>query len=288
MKFVCAAALLSLTTVTAHAEDSATLRAVSVVSTQPIIHERDLKHLEVWEWERDGVQHNAWAGDGQTAPYDAVKIDARLYNFPSGQLRKLYFEKGARTPWHLSKDQDLIFYYTLRQVEFVDDQVVIDAPGDVSMHPSGVMHHSEVLQAGPRLEFAFAPQGKSGKDLIALPGREMTLHEATESVEGGHRVVTYGKTDKAGAKFTAKLFQFPGYLLVEAHLPKGETLPVHKNADEKLLYVLEGRLKVTSDTATDEVGPGDMVRQIAGRPFAREALEDSVVLELDGSKNPKD
>jgi quercetin dioxygenase-like cupin family protein len=253
-----------------------------------IVHERDVKPLTVWEWEEDGASKNAF-GDQPNAkiPRDAAKIELQLYNFPTGQLRKIYFTKGTRTPWHPNLD-DIIFYsIDAHQVEFVGQASFYTRPGDVTIHPAGVDHHSETLVAGTRLEFAFDAQDKSGRDLIAMSGRDMMLHDITEWVEGGKRLEVIGATDRPGGKYRSKLFYFPAYTLFEQHFPRGERLPTHVNAAEKLLYVLEGRLKVTTDGVTDEVAAGSMVRLVAGKSFAREALADSTVLELAASKAPR-
>jgi quercetin dioxygenase-like cupin family protein len=265
---------------------SMTVAPAAANSETLILRDADVKHLIVYGWERDGVFMNAWPGDGTETPYDAARLEVQIYKFPTGHLRRLYFTKGTNTHWHINKDDSIIYNVDVHQVEFVDTQTFLSHPGDVSLHPDGVMHHSEAIQSGQRCEFSFKPQGKSGRDLIALPGRDMTFHAATDWVEDGERKLVYGKTDRSGGKFTAKIFAFPNYFLIEAHYPKGETLPLHKNATEKLIFVVSGRLKVTTDTLTEEVGAGDMVRLAVGRDFARQALEDSVVLEIDGSKAP--
>jgi quercetin dioxygenase-like cupin family protein len=282
-----ATAFLSVTCAAIGAEPSADLQKARTVADKPIIHGADVKPIEVYEWVRDGVHHNSWPGDGQTPPYDAAKQRLQLFSLPTGSLRKVYAEKGTHTPWHPTGKQDVLFYtLTSDQVEFVDNAAVYSHPGDVSLHPEGVMHHYESVTGGYWLAIGFAPQGKSGRDLIWMQGSQHTLFDATEWVEGNQRKMAIGATDNPGAKFKVKLFQFPGYLVSELRLPKGEALPVHKNDAERILYVISGRLRMTSDTMTDEVAAGDVAREIAGKPFAREALEDSVILEIDGSKPP--
>ena len=262
-------------------------RRASVVSGKMILHDRDIAHLVVYEWERDGQQANSWPNDGQTPPYDAAKIGLKLFNFPTGQLRIIDFDDGARTPWHLNKHQDALFYgVTATQVEFVNQAIHLAHPGDASIHPEGTMHHSETIIGGIRAEFAFVPQGKSGRDLVAIPGRDMTLHHVTEWVEHGRKTQVFGATDHAGSRFRAKLFQLPAYAILEAHYPKGAKLDHHTNTDEKIAYVISGRFNVTSGGETAIAGPGDTYRMGAEMAFAREALEDGVVIEVDGSEAP--
>jgi quercetin dioxygenase-like cupin family protein len=282
-----ALATLAFASVTS-AEPSKQSAIASTPMTKLIVHAADVKTYVVYEWQRDGVQHNAWPGDGQTPPADAAKLYLTLYNFPTGQARRIRFAEHMTTPWHRNVGQDALFYYlTAQQVEFVDGHVTYMHVGDASMHPEGVMHHTETVVPGDRLEYGFAPQGRSGHDPVAFSGRDMTLHQMVETVTDGRLQTMVDAGEPApGATYRARLFQFPGYLMAEEHFPAGEAAPLHTAGRDTLLYVLSGRLKVTSGSEGGEVGAGDMVRMVAGLPFARRALEDSVVLEVDGSKAP--
>ncbi len=291
MKHICHA-LLACSLMVPGMAIAAQPSAVEIISnavepSRLIIHERDLKTITVYQWERDGKLLHAWPDQKADIPYDASRVDVKLYNFPTGQFRKLFYPTGTRTAWH-ENESDLIFYSLgAHQVEFLGDQVFDAWPGDATLHPAGTRHHSETTAGGWKAEIAFDPQGKSGVDLVALPGRGMAIRWLTEQVEGGKRIVSLAARKDGPAVFTAKSFNFPGYVLVEAHYPKGEAIAPYRSDREQLAYVVSGRLKVTSDTVTDELGPGDMVRIAAGKMFARTALEDSVVVEVDGSKAPR-
>ncbi len=262
-------------------------RRASVISGQLILLDRGAPHLVVHEWERDGQQENAWPGDGKIPPYDAAKIGLKLFNFATGQLRVIDFDSGCRTPWHLNKHQDALFYgVTATQVEFVNQAIHLAHPGDASIHPEGTMHHSETIIGGIRAEFAFVPQGKSGRDLVAIPGRDLTLHHVTEWVAADRKQTVFGRSDHPGGKFRAKLFQLPAYAILEAHYPAGLRLQPHRNADEKIAYVISGRYVVTSGDEKAELGAGDAFRMAADTVFARDVLEAGVVIEVDGSHAP--
>jgi quercetin dioxygenase-like cupin family protein len=262
-------------------------RRASVISGRLILLDRETPQLVVHEWERDGQQENAWPGDGKIPPYDAARIGLKLFSFPTGQLRVIEFESGCRTPWHLNKHQDALFYgVTATQVEFVNQAVHLAHPGDASIHPEGTMHHSETITGGIRAEFAFVPQGKSGRDLVAIPGRDLTLHHITEWVQADRKRTVFGPSDHEGGKFRAKLFQLPAYAILEAHYPAGLCLPPHRNDDEKIAYVISGRYLVTSGNEKAELGPGDAFRMAADTVFARHVLEAGVVIEVDGSRAP--
>ena len=253
-----------------------------------IWHARDIETLTVYEWDEKGVQQNAFGDQQVSIPAGAARIELQLYNFPTCQLRKIYFPKGTRTPWHPNLDDTLFYSIDARQVEFVGTQSFHARPGDVTLHPVGVDHHSETLTAGWRLEFAFEAQpGKCGRDLIALPGDNMNRHDVVEWVEAGvcRRIV--GNSEQSGCQFRARMFHFPIYTLHEQYFSAGSILPPHRDAGEKLIYVLQGRLRITADTLTDELTVGAMARLPAGKSFAREALSDCVVIELTGHVAPR-
>jgi mannose-6-phosphate isomerase-like protein (cupin superfamily) len=253
-----------------------------------VLHASDIETLTVYEWEEHGEQQNAFGDEDVEVPYGAAKIELQLYNFPTCQLRKIYFPKLTRTPWHPNHDDIILYSVDAHQVEFVGTQSFHAQPGDATLHPVGVDHHSETLRAGWRLEFSFDAQpGKCGRDLIALPARDMLWHEITEWVEDGQRRQVIGPCSRPGTKYRAKMFHFPVYTMFECRYPQGDRLALHTNATEKLIYVLEGRLRITTDTVTDELTAGSMARIPAGRPYAREALTDCVAIDLDGYTTPQ-
>lgn len=252
-----------------------------------VVHERDLETVTVYEWEENGVQQNAFGDQQVQVPYGAARIELQLYNFPTCQLRKIYFPRGTRTPWHPNHDDIILYGIDAHQVEFVNLQSFHARPGDATLHPAGVDHHSETLQPGWRLEFAFETRHMAGRDLIALPGRDMTRHEITEWVENDQRRQSFAPTQQAGGKFRAKLFHLSCYAMQEQHFSAGVRLPLHTNATEKLLYVVQGRLRITTDTVTDDLEAGSMARIVAGKSFARAALTDCVAIELDGHTTPR-
>ena len=195
--------------------------AQAINEAKLIIHDRDVKTITVFQWERDGKLFHAWPDQKKDSPYDASVVDARLYNFPTGQLRKLYFRSGTRSAWHINED-DIVMYNLamLHQVEFVGNKVFDGYPGDATIHPAGVRHRSETVEGGWKAEFAFAGQGRSGVDLIAESARGKAVQSLVERVENGRRKIQLAPAEATG-RFTAITYSFPGYTLVEARYPRG-------------------------------------------------------------------
>lgn len=284
--FILASLLAAAPALAQHTPSAEEVAATAIDPDKLIIHGKDLTPITVYQWERDGKLLHAWPGQGKDIPYDASKVDVRLYNFPTGQLRLIDFPRGTRTAWHVN-ESDIIFYsIDLHQVEFVGEQVFDSFPGDVSLHPAKVLHHSESITGGTKAEFAFGASGRSGDDLIAFSGRSQLRRDMVEWVGQGKRMTAPADGAAKGSAYWSKSFVFPGYRLVEAHYPAGSAIASHVNADEKLAFVVSGRLRVTSDTATAVLEKGDMVRMAAGKSFARTALSDTVVLEVDGGTAP--
>lgn len=253
-----------------------------------VLHARDIETLTVYEWDEDGVQQNAFGDENVAVPRDASKIELQLYNFPSCQLRRIFFPPRTRTPWHPNHDDIILYSVDAHQVEFVGTQSFHARPGDATLHPVGVDHHSETLVPGWRLEFAFEAQpGRCGRDLIALPAQGMIRHDVTEWVEDGRRCHRIGPAERAGHRYHARMFHFPVYTMHECEFDAGAALGLHVNAVEKLLYVLDGRLQITTDAVTEVLERDSMARIPAGSRFAREALTACRVLDLDGHQAPR-
>jgi quercetin dioxygenase-like cupin family protein len=257
-----------------------------------IQHARDIETLTVFEWSEDGVQQNAFGDEvGVVIPADAAKIELQLYNFPTCQLRKIYFPPRTRTPWHANHDDVILYSIDAHQVEFVGTQSFYARPGDATLHPVGVEHHSETLVPGWRLEFAFDAQpGLCGRDLIALPGQGLRWHDMAEWVTGDSRQEIFVGDTAVPAnaqRFSARLYHFPVYSLRECRWPSGSTLPTHVSDSETLIYVLSGRLQLTVDALSEEMLPGSMARIPAGARTARIALQDCLALELPGFRTPR-
>lgn len=253
-----------------------------------VLHARDIETLTVYEWEENGVQQNAFGDEDVAVPYGAAKIELQLYNFPTCQLRRIFFPPRTRTPWHPNHDDIILYSVDAHQVEFVGTQSFHARPGDATLHPVGVDHHSETLVPGWRLEFAFEAQpGRCGRDLIALPAQGMIQHEITEWIEDGRRRHVVGPTARPGGRYHAKMFHFPVYTMHECRFAAGSTLGLHVNATDRLLYLLHGTLRITTDSVTDVLEQDSMARVPAGKAFAREALTDCTLLELDGHEAPR-
>src|SRR3954452_12984875 len=67
---------------------------------------------------------------------------------------------------------------------------------------------------------------------------------------------------------------------------KGRGADVHQQPEEKVMYVLSGRLRVTCGDETYEVGPGEATLNQSNVPHGVTALEDVVVLSVKSEVRP--
>jgi quercetin dioxygenase-like cupin family protein len=67
---------------------------------------------------------------------------------------------------------------------------------------------------------------------------------------------------------------------------KGKGADIHQHAEEQFMYVLEGRLEVTCEGETYEVGPGEATFNPSNAPHGVMAIEDVVALSFKNQVAP--
>jgi quercetin dioxygenase-like cupin family protein len=285
--------LLLLTTVLLAAASTAMAQpAIPPVADDSVIVIRNAERtrLVVFAWERNGEWINAWPGDGREIPYDAARNQVKLFIFPTGSIRELIFEKGSRTHPHPNKEDIFTYGVSGRRVQFVNEQSFQNEPGDAAFHPVGVSHHGETLRTGIAMEFAFPGKLRPNPEAVWISGRTPARVAVAEWVDGGRLQRAWdGAAAKAPAgavKYEAKRYDFALAPLEEVHLAKGVKTPTGTRERDLISYVLKGRVRVTVAGKSDVAVPGDAIRQAGGRPFSREALEDSVLVEVMAPPSP--
>ena len=231
------------------------------VTDQCIVHRRDVPQLTVYSWSRCGHMHSAWPGDGKEVPVDACEIKLRIVAFPGGSVREIWLDKEARTHPHLSYEAVLFYQIDGRRVQMCNERSHEVNPGDACLEPTGVQHSTFQLIAGMFVEFALpAP---------VLPNAEATWITAAQARSGSD----------AARGCTVKIFDLPGYALLETSLARGAAVPMHSEAFGQMFYVVKGRMLANLAGAQAEVETGACMRGVAGRDFGFTALEESVFIQ---------
>lgn len=237
-----------------------------IVTTGPtVLRAADSMLLTVHAWERWGNWINVPAGDdSREIPYDAARLQVKLYSYPTAQVRVLRFHPKVRTHVHINKTDTLLYEWTSRRVQFVDDDAAICDPGTFSLHPKGVFHHGTVLTPGLTVEFAVEATAAPDPLPTFLPHADVPLREASTPDGVGYRL----RTAALGR-----------YVTREVHLPAGAVLPEHHDDADLLLVVLSGSLRFSVDGAGHDLGVEDTARVPRGHDGALTALSDVVLLE---------
>lgn len=213
----------------------------------------------VYAWERWGNFINASPGDDVEIPYDAAFLQVKLYPFPAGEIRVLRFHPKVRTHVHVNKTDTILYEWTTRRIQFVDDDAAICDPGHFSLHPKGVFHHGTVLTPGLTVEFAMEATAAPNPVPTFVAGAGVPL---VPDGDAQVRSVALGR-----------------YVAREVHLPAGaEVTERHAGAD-RLLVVLDGELGLTGSGATHEMGVEDTGYAAAGETVTLTARTAVVLLD---------
>jgi quercetin dioxygenase-like cupin family protein len=261
-----------------------------------VLYKKDIRLNTTYAWERWGNFINAAPGDGKEIPYDAARLQARVYAFPSGEIRVINFDKGVRTHNHVNMTDTILYTWSGRRVQFVNDQAAVNRPGDAAFHPKGVFHHGEALETGKGVEFAmYVDQVQPEPQATWIPGSSRPFEPGATWMDNGKVVEvlgaaaaasaansTAGKPADAVAKvahYEVRTFDFsPHYITRELRIPRGTTLSMLGNKD-RLMFMLDGRVSVSSGSSSWEIAQEDAARAPADQLVTLKALEDARILE---------
>lgn len=250
---------------TAETAETPAAAATGTPATGPLVlRAADSPLLTVYAWERWGNFINALPGDDVEIPYDAARLQVKLYTYPSGEIRVLRFHPKVRTHVHVNKTDTVLYEWTARRIQFVDDDAAICDPGSFSLHPKGVFHHGTVLTPGLTVEFAMEATAAPNPVPTFAARADVPLERATAA---------------DGTAYATRTVALGRYRAREVHLPAGAAVPEHSDDADLLLVVLSGELRFTVDGTDHDLGVEDTARGPRGRGCVRTALTDVVLLE---------
>lgn len=256
-----------------------------------VLYKKDIAINTTYAWERWGNFINAIPGDGKEIPYDAAKLRARVYAFPSGEIRVINFDVGVRTHNHVNMTDTILYTWTGRRVQFVNDQAAINRPGDAAFHPKGVFHHGEALETGKGIEFAmYVDTRQSDPQATWIPASTRPKEPAAVWSESGairEAVGAAAASAPANAThFDVRTFDFsPHYVARELWVPRGARITMNGTKD-RLMFLLAGQVTLSADGKTWQMAVEDAARAPAGQLVTLTALEDSRILEAYVSARP--
>jgi uncharacterized cupin superfamily protein len=230
----------------------------------------------------------------ETAPADASRYDAKLYNFPSGSLRVLTFRKGAPA-MHLITFETIVYVLqgsaTLAPVKGHPGTPVTIAAGDALFLPSGHIGNPKPREDVVLLLALVSPTVRDAKKAIvaALQAkvREFAHWQADGKEYAAITADEVKKAPKTATRFTTKVYGFEGSSLRVTTLTPGRTNSIVTARSDVLLYITKGRMRrMEGDRLLDPVVAGDAVRERVGNPGYWDVLEESSFIAVDAPLNP--
>jgi len=263
--------------------DAASPAAVTAPAPHVIRH-GDVPLVTVYAWERWGNFINALAGSKADIPYDAARLQVKVYTYPTGEMRAIRFGNGVRTHRHINQTDTILYSWQANRVQFVDDKAVVTAPGDFALHQKGVYHSGEEIRRGGGIDLEFA---------ITFPGihndptawwslaRGHPIEPAASWLSEGRIVEAVGATAASApanaVRYRVRDARLPHYGARELYLAKGTVLPSQDVASDRLFFVLSGRVKVSVAGRDYLLESEDTARAIKGERFTLEALDDAML-----------
>lgn len=251
-----------------------------------VIHHQDVPLVTVYAWERWGNFINALAGSKTEIPYDAARLQVKVYTFPTGEIRAIRFGNGVRTHRHINQTDTILYSWQTHRVHFVDDKAVVTEPGDFALHQKGVYHSGEEIRRGGGIDLEFA---------MTIPGihndptawwslaRDHPIEPAASWLKDGRYVEAIGPDAAAApagaAHYRVRVAALPHYAARELYLAKGAVLPTRELATDRLFFLLSGHVKLTTGGQGYMLEPEDSARAIKGADFTLEALDDAMFAE---------
>ncbi len=257
--------------------------AFAAETPPPVVRYRDATPANtVYAWERWGNFINAMPGDGKEIPYDAAKLKARVFAFPAGEIRVIDFNAKVRTHEHVNMTDTILYTWTGRRVQFVNDQAEHNRPGDAAFHPRGVFHHGEAVETGRGIEFAmFVDRLRPNPEATWRFAAAMPLQAVAAWIADGNYYEQFdaaaAKAPASAARFQARTFEFPPYVARELRLAKGTVLPLDVR-NQQLLIVLSGAISIKTGGQSFELGVEDTAYAKPDVAFSVRATDDARLL----------
>jgi hypothetical protein len=247
------------------------------------IRARDVPLYDVYAWERWGNFINAPAGGKTEIPYDAARLQVKVYTYPAGEIRAIRFNNAVRTHRHINQTDTILYSWQAHRVQFVNDLAVLAGPGDFAFHQKGVDHSGEEIRRGGGIDLEFVwfnPGRHNDPTGFWSLAKDHPVEDAASWRDGRLIREVVGDTAAApahAARYRVRRATFPGMAAREIHLPAGTILPTRSDTSERLFFVLSGRIGVTGGAY--ELGSEDSAYAGRGKDFAITALTDSMIVE---------
>lgn len=215
----------------------------------------------------------------QQASESATRYSSKSYIFPTGTIMVLEFEKAQGGMLHAITEESALYVLEGEgSVDVAGERVPIKQ-GDVVSYPSGALRGK-----ADAVIVAWRVTGTTSKD----ESRPMVIKSSDATLRqlgywpgpDGQRVVVTTAEDLRNAppnaiRLEMKSYSFDGNSVTVTKNYRGG--PTNKSTGERdgLLYITSGKMRFFQDDIDVIAGPGDAIRETAGRYHNWIRLEDS-------------
>jgi quercetin dioxygenase-like cupin family protein len=279
-------AALAAAAAMASAEPQKVVGATGKPVAAPVIRHKDVPLYTVFAWERWGNFINAQPGSGVEIPYDAARLQVKVYTFPTGEIRAIRFPDGVRTHRHVNLTDTILYSWQTHRVHLVNNMATVVGPGDFALHQKGVFHSGEEIRRGGGIDLEFA-MNKAGihNDPTAFwsLAKDHPIQPIASWIAGGKYMEAVGAAaagaPAGAARYRVRIADLPDYGARELHIPKGTVISLLDPSRDRLMFVLSGRINVTTGGKSYSLVPEDSARAERGKDFQVEAVVDSMIAE---------
>jgi quercetin dioxygenase-like cupin family protein len=232
-----------------------------------VLHRKDIPQVTIYVWDKDGVAREAWPGDAQKPPADAVKLRIRIFPFRDGTLREVQYPKGARVRG-ITPDDTSSYLLSGRMIQTVNGVAHAMTAGDASFLSSGVEDVKEAAEASTLLAYHFPAKGAPPVGPTWIKGADVPVKTGAEWATGddNHAALTpeaIAQAPPEARKFYLRTFLLPRWRIIESRIEQGLTSGWHGGAGATgMLYLAQGREVVHyRNGVNEEILPGDVFRE---------------------------
>ena len=228
-----------------------------------------------------------------TAPANASRYEAKLYNFPGATLRTLTFRKGGPVQHLLTSETEIYVLRgsaTLTPIPGHPGKPLRVSAGDALFLPSGYLNSAVATEDFVILQAFVSRTVREARKAI-VTSRQAVASETAEWESGGRavRVSTAEQIRKAPShaqRVSTRRFAGDGNSIFEVTRVGGRSNISTRSGSDLLIYIVKGRARRMEGGQLFDLVPGDCAREKVGNSGYWEALEEVVYIATEAPLNP--
>jgi quercetin dioxygenase-like cupin family protein len=221
----------------------------------------------------------------EKAPANAARFEAKLYNFPSGNFRRMTYKAGGPVLHQITHETEIYILAgsaTLSPFPGFPGKPMTIRAGDALFLPAGIISNPKASEDFVMLQGFVNRTVREAKSAI-ITSRQATTAQFAEWQADGKDIraetpAEIRKAPKTAHRITTRRYQFDGNAILAVTLSGGRSNTTMRQGDDQLVYVVSGRVRRTEGDQTFELAPGDAARQKIGNSGHWEPLEQTLVI----------